>query len=123
MLERLNHHMDGYVGASLDDFVLEGSDRSLSVAWDRARSKVGRTELRFHDLRHSGLTWSAATGASIAELMRRAGHASQAAALRYQHATDIEIGSLPALWPTLANQEGSPVPDGPRTMPRQRQAD
>lgn len=35
-----------------------------------------------------GLTWSAATGATVAELMRRAGHASPAAALRYQHATD-----------------------------------
>jgi hypothetical protein len=41
-----------------------------------------------HDLRHSGLTWAAATGASVAELMRRGGHASPAAALRYQHATE-----------------------------------
>jgi hypothetical protein len=31
---------------------------------------------------------SAATGATTAELMRRAGHASTAAALRYQHATE-----------------------------------
>jgi integrase len=61
LLERLNHHMECYVGASSDDFVVDGSNRSLSVAWDRARSKVGRRELRFHDLRHSGLTWSAAT--------------------------------------------------------------
>jgi integrase len=91
ILERVNDHMDRYVGASLDDIVVEGSNRSLSVAWDHARLKVGRPELRFHDLRHSGLTWSAATGASIAELMRRAGHASQAAALRYQHATATEI--------------------------------
>jgi integrase len=41
-----------------------------------------------HELRHSGLTWSAATGARTAELMRRAGHASPAAALRYQHVTE-----------------------------------
>ena len=59
-----------------------------SVAWAAARAAIGRDDLRFHDLRHSGLTWSAATGASVAELMRRAGHASQAASLRYQHATD-----------------------------------
>jgi hypothetical protein len=38
-------------------------------------------------LRHAGLTWTAATGATIAELMHRAGHASPIAALRYQHAT------------------------------------
>ncbi|MDZ4827023.1 MAG: hypothetical protein SGJ13_11245 [Actinomycetota bacterium] len=31
--------------------------------------------------------WAAATGASTRELMRRMGHSSAAAALRYQHAT------------------------------------
>ena len=41
-----------------------------------------------HDLRHSGLTWSAATDATVAELQRRAGHASPAVGMRYQHATD-----------------------------------
>jgi hypothetical protein len=34
------------------------------------------------------LTLSAATGATVAELMHRAGYASPAAALRYQHATE-----------------------------------
>jgi len=48
---------------------------------------IGRPELRFHDLRHSGLTWAASTGASVAEIMKRGGHASPSAALRYQHAT------------------------------------
>jgi integrase len=47
-----------------------------------------RRVARLHDLRHSGLTWSAEAGATVPELMRRAGHASPAAALRYQHATD-----------------------------------
>ena len=87
-LELLAAHLDVHVGEDADSIVVSGTDRSLSVAWSAARAKIGREELRFHDLRHSGLTWSAATGASVAELMRRAGHASQAAALRYQHATD-----------------------------------
>ncbi|MGH9171155.1 MAG: tyrosine-type recombinase/integrase [Acidimicrobiales bacterium] len=43
---------------------------------------------RFHDLRHSGLTWAAAAGATVAELMHRGGHSTPAAALRYQHATE-----------------------------------
>ncbi len=60
----------------------------LGVAWNKARKAVGRSDLRFHDLRHSGLTWSAAAGATVAELMRRAGHASPQAALRYQHVTE-----------------------------------
>ena len=40
-----------------------------------------------HDLRHTGLTLAAATGATTAELMHRAGLSSTPAALRYQHAT------------------------------------
>ena len=44
--------------------------------------------LRFHDLRHSGLTWTASTGATLAELMRRAGHVTSRAVLIYQHATE-----------------------------------
>jgi integrase len=59
----------------------------LQRAWTTARLSVGRPDLHLHDLRHTGLTFAAATGATTAELMRRAGHASTEAALRYQHAT------------------------------------
>jgi integrase len=41
----------------------------------------------FHDLRHTGNTLAASTGASTRELMARLGHASPRAALIYQHAT------------------------------------
>ncbi len=88
VVELLANHLERFVSESPEDFVVDVTNRELSIAWHRARAVVGRQDLRFHDLRHSGLTWSAATGASVAELMRRAGHASQAAALRYQHATD-----------------------------------
>lgn len=106
ILERLKDHLESYVGVSPDAFVVEGSNRSLSVAWRHARSKVGLPEFRYHDLRHSGLTWSAATGASIAELMRRAGHGSQAAAMRYQHATDDRDRVLARALADLANRAG-----------------
>jgi len=49
---------------------------------------------RSRELRHTGATLAAATGASTAELMHRLGHSSATAALIYQHATthrDIEI--------------------------------
>jgi integrase len=49
---------------------------------------IGFEELRFHDLRHTGNTLAAATGASTKELMARLGHASPRAALIYQHATE-----------------------------------
>lgn len=64
------------------------SPRNFNRTWSKARAKVGRTDLHLHDLRHSGLTWAAASGASVAELMRRGGHANPRAALRYQHATE-----------------------------------
>ena len=54
---------------------------------DPVRATMGLEDLDLHDLRHSGNTWAAATGASTAELMGRLGHASPVAALRYQHAT------------------------------------
>ena len=66
---------------------------SFQRAWNKARATINREDLHFHDLRHTGLTLAAATGATTAELMRRAGHASPDAALRYQHAT-LERDSL-----------------------------
>jgi integrase len=41
---------------------------TLNRVWQRARRKIGRTDLHYHDLRHTGLTWAAASGASVAEL-------------------------------------------------------
>lgn len=55
--------------------------------WQKAAASVDVPHLHFHDLRHTGNTLAAATGASLRELMARMGHASPEAALRYQHAT------------------------------------
>jgi integrase len=48
---------------------------------------VGLPGLHIHDLRHTGATLSAATGATLKELMMRLGHSSPRAALMYQHAS------------------------------------
>ena len=53
-----------------------------------AREAAGRPDLRFHDLRHTGATLAAATGATLAELMARLRHSTPGAAMRrYQHAS------------------------------------
>ena len=44
--------------------------------WRPACEAAGLTHLRFHDLRHTGNTLAASTGASTQELMARMGHAS-----------------------------------------------
>ncbi|GAA2165606.1 site-specific integrase [Humibacillus xanthopallidus] len=61
-----------------------------------ARQAAGRPDLRWHDLRHTGATLAAQTGATLAELMGRLGHSTPQAALRYQHAArgrDAEIAA------------------------------
>lgn len=44
--------------------------------------------LHMHDLRYSGLTYVAHSGVTTKELMRRGGHGSPTAALRYRHEAD-----------------------------------
>ncbi len=60
---------------------------TLYTAWHAATKRLGMEGFRIHDLRHTGNTLAAATGASTKELMARMGHASPRAALIYQHAT------------------------------------
>lgn len=60
---------------------------NFRVIWNKARASVGLPDLHFHDLRHTGGTLSAATGATLKELMARLGHSSVRAAMIYQHAT------------------------------------
>jgi integrase len=51
-----------------------------------ARQAAGRPDLRFHDLRHTGGTWFAQAGGTLAETMAFMGHSTVQASLRYQHA-------------------------------------
>jgi integrase len=55
--------------------------------WAAACKAAGIAGLHFHDLRGSGATWAATTGATVRELMGRLGHTTPTMALRYQHAT------------------------------------
>lgn len=67
---------------------------ALYKVYRRARRVAGRPDLRWHDLRHTGATLAAQTGATLAELMNRLGHSDVKAALIYQHAAadrDAEI--------------------------------
>jgi integrase len=55
--------------------------------WQPALTAIELSRFHFHDLRHTGNTLAASTGASTKELMSRMGHASPRAALIYQHAS------------------------------------
>jgi integrase len=78
---------------------------TLHKHWDRARKHVDLPSgFRFHDLRHTANTLTAANGASLRELMHRMGHASPEAALRYQHATRDRDAVLAAAVGELAER-------------------
>jgi integrase len=100
LIPDLEAHVAAFSGPGPDGLVFPGTKHqpmprvSLYKAWHRARDEVGLHDFHFHDLRHTGNTLAAATGASTKELMARMGHASPRAALIYQHAVrerDIEI--------------------------------
>lgn len=94
LLPYLEDHLATYTAADADELVFTGAGGAplrrnhWGAKWRRARAAVGLDRLRFHDLRHTGNTLAASTGAGLRELMSRMGHASPRAALIYQHATE-----------------------------------
>jgi integrase len=103
IIPAIEQHLAKYVGSSRDSLIFpaEGGGHlqpsTLYRHWYKAREKADRKDLRWHDLRHSSLVLAAATGATLAELMARAGHSTPQAAMRYQHAAagrDREIAAL-----------------------------
>jgi integrase len=75
---------------------------AVRQAFDRARLKADMPGFRFHDLRHTGQTLAAATGATTKDLMRRLGHASPVASNRYLHAVDGRDAEIAAALSDLA---------------------
>ncbi|MEV5695708.1 tyrosine-type recombinase/integrase [Micromonospora globbae] len=103
-VEALRAHLAEFTAAEDDALVFTGDKGALlrsgnfgrAVKWTRTVAALGMPGFHFHDLRHTGNTLAAASGASTRELMQRMGHASMRAALIYQHATnerDREIAS------------------------------
>lgn len=94
-------HLEVHVPPAKTSLLFVGRDSGEQLASSTlyrwfypAREAAGRPDLRWHDLRHTGATLAAATGATLAELMNRLGHSTVGAALRYQHAAadrDAEI--------------------------------
>ncbi|MFP3715149.1 tyrosine-type recombinase/integrase [Puerhibacterium sp. TATVAM-FAB25] len=106
MIDRLREHLDERVAEARTAPVVPKVARGLehmpvstwNLVWVERRVLVaGLPEgYRFHDLRHTGLTRFAQEGATLAELMRRGGHADIHVVLRYQKATmarDVELAA------------------------------
>jgi len=75
---------------------------------------------RTHDLRHTGNTLAAQSGASLRDLMTRMGHDSPAAALIYQHSSRVADEAIAAAVDArLTERKSRPAPKvvGPRGGP------
>ncbi len=102
-------HVDDWAG---DTWLFMGRDgermrgNAIYQAFVRARNRVG-VDVSFHDLRHTGQTLAASTGATLADLKKRLGHASTAAAVRYLHAVDGRDKEVAAELSKLAARGGA----------------
>ena len=82
------------------------SDVTLRKAHRRAAAAIGRPSLRVHDLRRTGATLAAQSGATIRELMRRLGHTRPDVAMVYQVADDERDAAVAARMGGLALPPG-----------------
>jgi integrase len=64
---------------------LRRSNFNRQAKWPENVAAIGVPGLHFHDLRHTGNTLAAESGASLRDLMARMGHDSMQAAVIYQH--------------------------------------
>jgi integrase len=96
VLPELWTHLDRFAEPGPDGLIFVGPHggrlrrHNFRKQWIKACRAAGipvNLNPHFHDLRHTGNTLAAGTGASVKELMARMGHASPRAALIYQHAT------------------------------------
>ena len=103
LVDELQTHVTRFVDPDLDGLVFTTArggplrqNNFRSRHWRPALCAVGLDKLRFHDLRHVAGTLATVSGATIREVQARLGHASPAAAYRYQHVLenrDAEIAS------------------------------
>ncbi|MEQ4720384.1 tyrosine-type recombinase/integrase [Nonomuraea sp. B19D2] len=86
-LRYVSHEDDAFVFLGTKGGFLRGGNFRRATKWGDALKEMGLTGLHFHDLRHTGNTLAAQSGASLADLKARMRHDSDRAAMIYQHAT------------------------------------
>ena len=105
LMRDLTEYLAKYSGPGPHGLVICGTQhkpihrKTFYRNWNRATKAVGLPGFHFHDLRHTGNTLAATTGASTKELMSRMGHASARAWLSSTN-TPAGSGMLPL--PTLS---------------------
>ena len=93
VVEALRAHLDQHVAPEPEALIFSQlgapvSSLRLSFAFRRARVVIGRDDLTWHDLRHTGATLAYKAGASVPEVQARLGHSTMRAASIYAHSAD-----------------------------------
>lgn len=94
VVPEIRAHLDRFVAPGNTAWVFLGpkgarpTRNNFHSIWAQAREAAGIPDVHLHDLRHTGNTLAAETGATLRELMDRMGHASTRAALIYLHARE-----------------------------------
>jgi integrase len=129
ILPEIEAHLSDFAAPGKNGLVFSGGEdkplnrKTFYRAWNHATESVGMTGFHFHDLRHTGNTLAAATGASTKELMARMGHSSPRAALIYQHATrDRDTAIAAGLSDLIAIATPTRLPVGNPERPRSKKA-
>ena len=91
--DALADHLDRFAGPDPDALVVTTRTgavalRVAQLSITRRLDALGRSDVRVHDLRHTGQLLAAYAGATPAELQRRMGHSSAVAAARYSHTAE-----------------------------------
>ncbi|WP_341358100.1 tyrosine-type recombinase/integrase [Georgenia sp. M64] len=109
LIPLLRDHIDEHAQWGRDGLLFPDKDgeqlahSSMSWHFHKARDAAGRSDLHFHDLRHTGAVLAAQTGATLKELMGRLGHSTPAMAIRYQHVAQGRDAQIAAKLSEIAN--------------------
>ncbi len=120
---QLAEHLDAYTDKPATSLVFTtetgGNIRTTYYqVLRRALNRMGRPDIRPHDLRHTGMTLAAEAGASLAELKHRLGQSTTQAAEIYLHATTDHGRRIAERMDELAQEPSTVRPLGRRARHR-----
>lgn len=93
VMPQLRDHLDRHVDDDPEAIVFSGAfggvlaSSSFGRIFGKAAASIGRPDVTPHGCRHAGQTLAAKSGATLKELMQRAGQSTPKAALLYLHST------------------------------------
>ncbi|MDT4936660.1 MAG: hypothetical protein QOG80_331 [Pseudonocardiales bacterium] len=93
LLPDIERHLTEFAGTGPDSLIFAGPKgaplrrSNFQKYWQQGLDASGIADIHFHDLRHTGNTLAAQSGATMSDLMARMGHTTTRAAQVYLHTT------------------------------------